>query len=269
MSADLSSEELERYARHLAIPEIGAEGQRRLKDSAVLIVGAGGLGSAAALYLAAAGVGRLGLVDGDIVALSNLQRQILHGSGMLGQPKVESARRRLLDLNPGVRVDVYDQPFRSSNAAAIASSYQVIVDGSDNLPTRYLLNDLCVLTGKPFVYGAVFRFEGRASVFDARRGPCYRCLHPVPPRPETIPSAAEGGVLGVLPGTIGTIQATETLKLLLGIGTPLIGRLLVYHALDLSFEEISLRRNPRCRICGSAPDVEALLDDYESFCDAK
>lgn len=252
MSADLSSEELERYARHLAIPEIGAEGQRRLKDSAVLIVGAGGLGSAAALYLAAAGVGRLGLVDGDVVALSNLQRQILHGSAALGQPKVESARRRLLDLNPGIRVDVYEERLTAVNAATIAVPYQVVVDGSDNIPTRYLVNEVCVRAGKPFVYGAVIRFEGRASVFDARRGPCYRCAHPALPPPGAVPDPAEVGVASMLPGTIGTIQAGETLKLLLGIGSPLTGRLLVYDALNASFEYVALRKNPRCEVCGPA-----------------
>ncbi|MEZ0396577.1 MAG: molybdopterin-synthase adenylyltransferase MoeB [Anaerolineales bacterium] len=251
MSANLSSEELERYARHLPIPEIGAEGQRRLKEAAVLIVGAGGLGSAAALYLAAAGVGRLGLVDGDAVSLSNLQRQILHGSAVLGQPKVESARRRLLDLNPLVRVEAYAEPFVAANAAALAAPYQIVVDGSDNLPTRFLINEVCVAAGKPFVYGAVFQFEGRASVFDARRGPCYGCLHPVLPPPGAVPDPAVGGVASPLPGTIGTIQAVETLKLLLGIGTPLVGRLLVYNALDLSFETVALRKNPDCKVCGS------------------
>lgn len=257
MTADLLPEELQRYARHLSIPEIGLDGQRRLKESAVLVVGAGGLGSAAALYLAAAGVGRLGLVDGDVVALSNLQRQILHGSGTLGQPKVESARRRLSDLNPLVRVDTYDEPFTAANAAAIAAPYPIIVDGSDNFPTRCLINDVCVSTGKSFIYGAVFRFEGQASVFDARQGPCYRCFIPALPAPGQVPSAAEGGVLGVLPGTIGTLQATEAIKLLLGIGSPLIGRLLVYNALDMTFETVALKKNPACKICGPSPEMKA------------
>ncbi len=254
MSASLSSEELERYARHLVIPEIGVEGQRRLKESAVLIVGAGGLGSAAALYLAAAGVGRLGLVDGDVVTLSNLQRQILYGGGALGQPKVEAARRRLLDLNPGVRVDVYEERLTAANAAALVAPYQVIVDGSDNLPTRSLVNAACVRAGKPFVYGAVIRFEGRVSVFDARRGPCYQCVHPAPPPPRAVLDPAEAGVASALPGTIGTIQASETLKLLLGIGSPLTGRLLVYDALNASFEYVTLRKNPRCEVCGPAAE---------------
>lgn len=265
MLPTLSREEILRYSRHLLIPEVGLEGQRKLKASSVLIVGTGGLGSPVALYLAAAGVGHLGLVDYDVVDASNLQRQVLHGTATLGKRKVESARARLLDLNPHIQVDIFDEPFTSSNARRIAEPFQVIVDGSDNFPTRYLTNDLCVLTGKPNVYGAVFRFDGQASVFDARRGPCYRCLFPEPPPPGVVPSCADAGVLGVLPGVIGLIQATETIKLLLGIGETLIGRLLLYNALDMSFETVALKKNPRCRVCGESPEVTDLVD-YEEFC---
>jgi len=265
MLPDLSPEEIQRYSRHLLIPGIGRDGQRRLKAGSVLIVGAGGLGSPAALYLAAAGVGRIGLVDNDVVDLSNLQRQILHSSLELGRRKVDSARRRLLDLNPAIQVDAYDEAFTSSTAMRIAEGYEIILDASDNFPTRYLTNDLCVLTSRPLVYGAVFRLEGQASVFDARGGPCYRCLFPEPPPPGSVPSCAEAGVLGVLPGMIGTIQATETIKLLLGLGTSLVGRLLLYNALDMSFDFIKLKKNPQCRICGTTPDVTGLID-YDAFC---
>jgi adenylyltransferase/sulfurtransferase len=218
-----------------------------------------------ALYLAAAGVGHIGLVDYDVVEESNLQRQIVHGTGMVGRLKVESARQRLLDLNPEIRVEAFNEPFTSVNAMRIAEPFDVIIDGTDNFPTRYLTNDLCVLTGKPLVYGAVFRFEGQASVFYAKEGPCYRCLFPDPPPPGLVPSCAEAGVLGVLPGTIGTIQATEALKLLLGIGSTLVGRLLLYDALDMSFEYVKLKKDPNCKVCGSHPDVTGLID-YEAYC---
>ncbi len=265
MLPELSREEILRYSRHLLIPEVGLDGQRKLKASSALIIGTGGLGSPAALYLAAAGVGRIGLVDYDVVDSSNLQRQVLHGTGAVGRRKVQSARQRLRDLNPDVHVDTFDEPFTSANAMRIAEPFDVIVDGSDNFPTRYLTNDLCVLTGKPNVYGAVFRFDGQASVFDARLGPCYRCLFPEPPPPGLVPSCADAGVLGVLPGTIGTIQATEAIKVLLGVGSPLVGRLLLYNALDMSFEYVRLKKNPNCKICGSHPEVTKLID-YDAFC---
>ncbi len=265
MLPDLSREEILRYSRHLLVPEVGLEGQRKMKAASVLIIGLGGLGSPAALYLAAAGVGHIGLVDYDVVDTSNLQRQVVHGSAMIGKRKVDSARQRLCDLNPAIQVDAFDEPFTSANAMRIAGSYDVILDGTDNFPTRYLSNDLCVLTGKPNVYGAVFRFDGQVSVFDARYGPCYRCLFPEPPPPGLVPSCADAGVLGILPGTIGTLQATEVLKLILGVGTPLIGRLLLYNALDLSFETINLKKNPRCKACGPHPEITALID-YDAFC---
>jgi len=261
----LSHAEILRYSRHLLIPEVGLEGQRKLKQSSVLVIGTGGLGSPVALYLAAAGVGRIGLVDYDVVDFSNLQRQVIHGTAGLGELKVESARDRMLDLNPDIQVDVYNEPFTSENAMRIAADYDVIIDGTDNFPTRYLTNDVCVLLGKPNVYGSIFRFDGQVSVFDARRGPCYRCLFPEPPPPGLVPSCAEGGVLGVLPGTIGTLQATEALKLLLDIGQPLIGSLLLFNALDMSFDFVKLRKNPRCKICGPQPEVTELID-YEAFC---
>ncbi len=262
---ELSHEEILRYSRHLLMPEVGLEGQKRLKAASVLIIGTGGLGSPVAMYLAAAGVGRLGLVDYDTVDFTNLQRQIIHGTSTLGERKVKSARDRLLDLNPEIQVDVYDEPFTSENAARIAEPYQLIIDGTDNFPTRYLVNDLCVLTGKPNVYGSIFRFEGQVSVFWAAHGPCYRCLFPEPPPPGLVPSCAEGGVFGVLPGTIGSLQATEALKLILGIGQPLIGKLLLYDALESSFELLQLKKNPRCKVCGPQPEVTELID-YEAFC---
>ncbi len=265
MLPELTREEILRYSRHLLIPEIGLEGQRKLKAASVLIVGTGGLGSPAALYLAAAGVGHIGLVDYDVVDESNLQRQVVHGMGMLGQRKVESARQRLLDLNPAIHIDAFDEPFISGNALQIAGPYDLILDATDNFPTRYLTNDLCVLTGKPLVYGAVFRFDGQASVFDARLGPCYRCLFPEPPPPGLVPSCSDAGVLGILPGTIGTIQATEAIKLLLGIGSSLVGRLLLYNALDMSFEYVKLKKNPHCKVCGPSPEVTRLID-YNAFC---
>ncbi len=263
--AELTQEEILRYSRHLLIPDVGLEGQRKLKAASVLLVGSGGLGSPVALYLAAAGVGRIGIIDYDVVDASNLQRQILHDTHRIGMLKVESARSRLLALNPFVQVDAYNEVFTSQNAEQIAADYDILVDGSDNFPTRYLLNDLGVLTGKPFVYGSIFRFEGQVSVFDARRGPCYRCLFPEPPPPDTVPSCADAGVFGVLPGTIGSIQATEVIKLIIGIGEPLIGKLLLYDALEMSIQVIHLRKNPRCKACGESPEITALMD-YEAFC---
>ncbi|HLF37291.1 MAG TPA: molybdopterin-synthase adenylyltransferase MoeB [Anaerolineales bacterium] len=262
---ELTHEEILRYSRHLLMPEVGLEGQRRLKAASALIIGTGGLGSPVAMYLAAAGVGRLGLVDYDVVDFTNLQRQILHGSSTLGERKVISARARVLDINPEIKVDIYDEPFTSENAMRIAEPYEILIDGTDNFPTRYLVNDLAVLTGKPNVYGSIFRFEGQLSVFWAERGPCYRCLFPEPPPPGLVPSCAEGGVFGVLPGTIGALQATEALKLLLGIGEPLIGKLLLFDALNMSFEELRLKKNPGCRVCSENPEVTELID-YEAFC---
>jgi len=262
---DLTPEELVRYARHLVLPEFGLEGQRRLKAARVLCVGAGGLGSPVALYLAAAGVGTLGLVDFDVVDASNLQRQILHGAPDVGRPKVESARDRLRAINPGVEVETYHVRLTSANALDLVAAYDVIVDGADNFPTRYLVNDACVLAGKPNAYGAIFRFEGQASVFATKDGPCYRCLFPEPPPPGEVPSCAEAGVLGVLPGLIGTIQATEAIKLISGIGEPLIGRLMVYDALRMSFDELKLRKDPDCPVCGTRPTVRTLID-YDAFC---
>jgi molybdopterin/thiamine biosynthesis adenylyltransferase len=256
---------MQRYSRHLLLTEVGLEGQRKLKSASMLVVGCGGLGSAVCLYLAAAGVGCIGVVDFDVVEISNLQRQVIHGSAMLGVRKVESARRRMLDLNPDIRVDVYAEPFSPQNAMRIAGDYDLIIDGTDNFPTRYLINDVCVLSGKPYVYGSVLRFEGQASVFDARRGPCYRCLFPEPQPPGLVPTCAESGVLGVLPGTIGTIQATEALKLVLGIGAPLIGRLLLYNALDMSVDLVELRQNPRCKVCGDHPEITELFDNGEFY----
>lgn len=265
MYPELSHSEIHRYSRHLLIPEVGLEGQRKLKAASVLVIGTGGLGSPVALYLAAAGVGRIGLVDYDVVDFSNLQRQVIHGTSKLGVLKVESARERMLDLNPDIQVEVYNEPFTSENALRIAKSYDILIDGTDNFPTRYLVNDTCVLLGKANVYGSIFRFDGQVSVFDARRGPCYRCLFPEPPPPGLVPSCAEGGVLGVLPGTIGSLQASEALKLILGIGEPLIGKLLLYNALDMSFDFVKLRKNPKCKMCGENPEITELID-YEAFC---
>ena len=265
MIPELSHAEILRYSRHLLIPEVGLEGQKKLLAASALVIGTGGLGSPVALYLAAAGVGRIGLVDFDLVDSSNLQRQIIHGSATVGTLKVESARNRLNDLNPGIQVDIYNEPFTSKNALRIARDYDILIDGTDNFPTRYLVNDLCVLTGKPDVFGSIYRFEGQASVFYAKEGPCYRCLFPEPPPPGLVPSCAEGGVLGVLPGTLGTIQATEAIKLLLGIGSSLVGRLLLYNALDMSFDSIKLKKNPDCKVCGTHPEVTKLID-YDAFC---
>src|SRR3990172_5615263 len=262
---ELSRDEILRYSRHLLIPEVGLEGQRRLKASSALIIGTGGLGSPVALYLAAAGIGRIGLVDYDVVDSSNLQRQVIHGTSTIGKLKVESAKAKLVDLNPDIQVDVYNEPFTSENALRIARDYDIIIHGTDNFPTRYLTNDVSVFLGKPNVYGSIFRFDGQASVFYAKEGPCYRCLFPEPPPPGLVPSCAEGGVLGVLPGTIGTIQATEALKVLLGIGSPLTGKLLLYNALDMSFDFVTLKKNPKCRVCGPDADIKELID-YEEFC---
>ncbi len=262
---ELSNEEIQRYSRHLIMPEVGMTGQRKLKAASVLMIGAGGLGSPLGLYLAAAGIGRIGIVDFDVVDFTNLQRQIIHGTSWVGKPKLESARTRMLDLNPHIQVDAYAESLSSANALKLFAGYDVIVDGTDNFPTRYLVNDACVLTGKPNVYGSIFRFDGQASVFDAKRGPCYRCLYPEPPPPGLVPSCAEGGVLGVLPGVIGTIQATETIKLIIGQGEPLIGRLLLYDALEMRFRELKLRKDPECPVCGEHPTVTELID-YEAFC---
>ncbi len=264
-NVELTHDEIRRYSRHLIMPEVALSGQKKLKNASILLVGTGGLGSPVGMYLAAAGIGRLGLVDYDTVDFTNLQRQIVHGTGAIGQLKVDSARDRLLDINPEVHIDVYNQPFTSANAMAIAEPYDLIIDGTDNFPTRYLVNDVSVLQRKPNVYGSIFRFEGQASVFYAEEGPCYRCLFPEPPPPGLVPSCAEGGVLGILPGTIGTIQATEAIKLILGIGDTLIGRLLLYNALDMSFDFVKLRKNPRCLVCSDNPTVTELID-YEEFC---
>src|SRR5512134_69247 len=262
---ELSRDEILRYSRHLLIPEVGLEGQRKLKGSSALIIGTGGLGSPVSLYLAAAGIGRLGLVDYDVVDSSNLQRQVIHGTSTVGKLKVESARAKLLDLNPDIQVDIYNEPYTSENALRIARDYDIILDGTDNFPTRYLTNDVAVFLGKPNVYASIFRFDGQVSVFYAKEGPCYRCLFPEPPPPGLVPSCAEGGVLGVLPGTIGAIQATEAIKLILGVGEPLIGRLLLYDATTMTFDEVRLRKNPACPICGDHPTITELID-YEQFC---
>jgi adenylyltransferase/sulfurtransferase len=265
-NVSLSNDEIRRYSRHLIMPEVGMEGQRHLKQGSVLLIGTGGLGSPLALYLAAAGVGHIGLIDFDVVDESNLQRQIVHGTSTVGVAKIESARRRLLDLNPHVEVSTYETQINSANALELLAPYDVIVDGTDNFPTRYLTNDASVLLGKPNVYGSIFRFEGQATVFSPKDGgPCYRCLYPEPPPPGLVPSCAEGGVLGVLPGVIGTIQATEAIKLLTGIGEPLTGRLMLYDALAMRFRELKLRRNPECPVCGEHPTLTELID-YDQFC---
>ncbi|HXL53417.1 MAG TPA: molybdopterin-synthase adenylyltransferase MoeB [Gemmatimonadales bacterium] len=261
----LSHEEILRYSRHLILPDVGVEGQKKLKAARVLLVGAGGLGSPAALYLAAAGVGTLGLVDFDVVDKTNLQRQILHGTSTVGVSKLESARARINDLNPNVRVETFETHLTSENALDIIREFDIVADGTDNFPTRYLVNDACVLLDKPNVYGSIFRFEGQASVFHAKRGPCYRCLYAEPPPPGLVPSCAEGGVLGVLPGIIGSIQAMETIKLILGAGQPLIGRLVLFDALKLEFRELKLEKDPDCPVCGAHPTVTELID-YQAFC---
>ncbi|MGD1061792.1 MAG: molybdopterin-synthase adenylyltransferase MoeB [Terracidiphilus sp.] len=262
---ELTRDELSRYARHLILPEVGVEGQQKLKAARVLCVGAGGLGSPLALYLAAAGVGTLGLVDFDVVDASNLQRQILHSTRDVGRKKLDSAEEKLAALNPAVHVVKHETMLSSANAMDILKDYDIVADGTDNFPTRYLVNDACVLLGKPNVYGSVFRFEGQASVFATRQGPCYRCLYPEPPPPGTVPSCAEGGVLGILPGLVGIIQATEVIKLILGKGDPLVGRLLLVDALSMRFRELKLKKNPECPVCGAHPTVTALID-YQEFC---
>ena len=261
----LSNDEIKRYSRHLIMPEVGMDGQRRLKAGKVLCIGAGGLGSPAAMYLAAAGVGTIGLVDFDVVDFSNLQRQILHGTPDVGRSKLASGRDRLNALNPEIEIRTYETALSSENALELFEPYDVILDGTDNFPTRYLVNDACVLLGKPNAYGSIFRFEGQASVFAAKDGPCYRCLYPEPPPPGLVPSCAEGGVLGVLPGVIGVIQATEAIKLITGIGEPLVGRFLIYDALRMRFRELKLRKDADCPVCGTHPTVTKLID-YEQFC---
>ena len=262
---ELSGDEVKRYSRHLIMPEVGVDGQRKLKAAKVLCIGAGGLGSPAAMYLAAAGVGTLGIVDFDVVDFSNLQRQIIHGTPDVGRAKLQSAKDRLNALNPNVHVETYDAALSSENAMQLFAPYDVILDGTDNFPTRYLVNDACVLSGKPNAYGSIFRFEGQASVFATKDGPCYRCLYPEPPPPGLVPSCAEGGVFGVLPGIIGVIQATETIKLILGVGEPLIGRFMIYDALRMRFRELKLRKDADCPVCGTHPTVTRLID-YEQFC---
>ncbi len=261
----LSNDEISRYSRHLIMPEVGMEGQRRLKAASVLMIGTGGLGAPLGLYLAAAGVGRLGLVDFDIVEASNLQRQVIHGTRDIGRPKIESARDRLRDVNPYIEVETHETRLTSDNALGLFGDYDIVVDGTDNFPTRYLVNDACVLTGKPNVYGSIFRFEGQASVFWAQRGACYRCLYPEPPPPGLVPSCAEGGVLGVLPGIVGAIQANETIKIILGAEDILVNRLLLFDAWQMKFRELKLRKDPKCPICGEAPTITELID-YEEFC---
>ena len=263
----LSESERARYSRHLILPNIGEAGQLRLKASSVLVVGAGGLGAPVLLYLVAAGVGRIGIVDFDRVDETNLHRQVLFGTASVGQPKIDAAKARLADLNPDITLTTHDARLTSENALDIVRDYDLVIDGTDNFPTRYLVNDACVLLGKPNVYGSIFRFEGQVSVFDAKRGPCYRCLYPDPPPPHLVPSCAEGGVLGVLPGVVGTIQATEAIKLITGAGEPLIARLLLFDALAMSFRQMKLRKDPNCKICGEHPTVTALID-YEEFCNA-
>ncbi|MCC6419357.1 MAG: molybdopterin-synthase adenylyltransferase MoeB [Gemmataceae bacterium] len=261
----LSPNEIARYSRHLIMPEVGMDGQRRLKAARVLLIGAGGLGSPLALYLAAAGVGRIGLIDFDVVDFSNLQRQILHGTADVGRSKLQSAKESIQAINPEVQIDLYETRLTSENALQLFAPYDIVIDGTDNFPTRYLTNDACVLLKKPNVYGSIFRFDGQASVFAPPQGPCYRCLYPEPPPPGEVPSCAEGGVLGILPGLVGCIQATEAVKLILGKGTPLIGRLLLYDALEMRFQEFKVRRNPNCPLCGDQPTITRLID-YEQFC---
>lgn len=263
--SSLTQDEILRYSRHLIMPEVGVEGQKKLKAGKVLLIGTGGLGSPAALYLASAGVGTLGLVDFDDVDFSNLQRQIIHSTKSVGKPKVDSAKERLLEINPNVNIITYNEMFTKDNALRIIKDYEIVLDGTDNFQTRYLVNDACVFTKKPFVYGSIFRFDGQATVFYPGKGPCYRCLFAEPPPPGMVPSCAEGGVLGILPGVIGVIQATEVIKLLLGKGDLLIGRLMLYDALKMSFREVKFRRNPKCPVCGDQPTIKELID-YDAFC---
>jgi sulfur-carrier protein adenylyltransferase/sulfurtransferase len=264
-SVNLTPAEIQRYARHLIMPEVAMAGQKRLKAAKVLCIGTGGLGAPLSLYLAAAGVGTLGLADFDVVDVSNLQRQVIHFTSDVGRPKIDSAEEKLRAINPDLIVRRHEYAVDSSNALELFADYDVIVDGTDNFPTRYLVNDACVLLGKPNVYGSIFRFDGQATVFAPPEGPCYRCLYPEPPPPDLVPNCAEGGVLGILPGLIGVIQATETVKLILGAGKPLVGRLLLYDALEMTFREMKVRKNPRCPICGTNPTIRELID-YQEFC---
>jgi sulfur-carrier protein adenylyltransferase/sulfurtransferase len=264
-AAELSVDEIRRYSRHLIIPDVGVAGQKRLKNAKVLVVGAGGLGSPALMYLAAAGVGTLGIVEFDTVDESNLQRQIIHGQSDIGRPKAESARDSILEINPYVTVNIHGEPLSRDNAMQIFADYDLIVDGTDNFATRYLVNDAAVLLGKPYVWGSIYRFDGQASVFWAEYGPCYRCLYPEPPPPGMVPSCAEGGVLGVLCASIGSIQVTEAIKLLAGIGEPLLGRLMVYDALEMNYRTVKVRKDPNCAVCGEHPTVTELID-YDDFC---
>lgn len=253
-------EEISRYSRHLIMPEVGMEGQKKLKNASILAVGAGGLGAPLTMYLAAAGIGRLGLVDFDTVDASNLQRQVLYSTADIGKPKLETAEARLKGINPHVNIELHHAHLTSANALEILKKYDIVIDGTDNFPTRYLINDACAILGKPNVYGSIFRFDGQVSVFDARRGPCYRCLYPQPPPPEVVPSCAEGGVLGVLPGIIGSLQALEAIKLIIGKGEPLIGRLIIFDALRFRFDEFKLAKNPHCPLCGEHPTIRELID---------
>ncbi|MGD1209776.1 MAG: molybdopterin-synthase adenylyltransferase MoeB [Candidatus Acidiferrales bacterium] len=264
-AVSLSKEEVMRYSRHLIMPEVGMAGQLKLKQAKVLCIGTGGLGAPLGLYLAAAGVGRIGLVDFDVVDSTNLQRQVLFGTSDVGRPKIEAAADRLRNLNPDIQIDTFETHLSSENALDILKDYDIVVDGTDNFPTRYLVNDACVLLGKPNVYGSIFRFEGQITIFGYPDGPCYRCLYPEAPPPGLVPSCAEGGVLGVLPGIVGTIQAAETLKLIIGKGDPLVGRLLLFDALGMKFRELKLRKNPECPVCGNHPTVTKLID-YAEFC---
>ena len=261
----LNNEEILRYSRHLIMPEVGMAGQEKLKAASVLLIGAGGLGSPLALYLSAAGVGRLGLVDFDVVDATNLHRQVIHSTKSVGMLKVESAKARINEINPNVVVETYKEPVTRDNILKILANYDLVIDGTDNFPTRYLVNDAAVMLNKPNIYGSIFRFDGQVTVFKPKDGPCYRCLYPEPPPPGMVPSCAEGGVLGILPGTVGLIQATEAVKLIIGVGKPLIGRLLLYNALDMSFRELKIRRDPNCPMCSDKASIKELID-YEQFC---
>jgi molybdopterin/thiamine biosynthesis adenylyltransferase/rhodanese-related sulfurtransferase len=261
----LNNEEILRYSRHLIMPEVGMAGQEKLKKSSVLLIGAGGLGSPLALYLSAAGVGRLGLVDFDVVDQTNLHRQVIHSTKSVGKYKVDSAKARIEEINPNVVVETYKEPVTRDNILKILANYDLVIDGTDNFPTRYLVNDAAVMLNKPNIYGSIFRFDGQVTVFKPKEGPCYRCLYPEPPPPGMVPSCAEGGVLGILPGTVGLIQATEAVKLIIGAGKPLVGRLLLYNALDMSFRELKIRRDPNCPMCGDHATIKELID-YEQFC---
>ena len=264
--SNLSNEEILRYSRHLIMPEVGMAGQEKLKEASILLIGAGGLGSPLAMYLAAAGVGKLGIVDFDVVDHSNLHRQVIHASANVGKPKVDSAKERIAQINPNVEVVTYNHSINRDNVLGILKGYDIVIDGTDNFPTRYLVNDAAVMLGKANIYGSIFRFDGQVTVFDPKRGgPCYRCLYPEPPPPGMVPSCAEGGVLGVLPGTVGLLQATEAIKLIIGQGKPLIGRLLLFNALDMGFRELKVRKDPACPLCGEHPSITELID-YEQFC---